>query len=256
MTLPPQDPYAAHIRGLADSARQLTQSAMRERSVDRTVKLIRKIQVISNSEMDRFEREAAGHGIELACAIGCAHCCYQVAAALAVEVIALAAYVRENFSPEHLKALRTRLSHYRAELLKTPAGERARTACPMLVDEKCSVHPARPETCRACNSRDVSVCIFEREHPGEPPPAKALIPIFETAFYMLSGVGAALNRASLDSAMLCLPLALEIALNIPHAAERYLAGEDIFRAAKMDNDDLTLKDILTRGGAKISFGAP
>jgi len=85
----------------------------------------------------------------IACAKGCAHCCRLRVLVTRAEAMVVADAVRASPSAPALIA-RIRA----AARVETSA----RIECPMLVDETCAVHDARPIACRAMNSLDASMC--------------------------------------------------------------------------------------------------
>lgn len=100
-----------------------------------------------------------------ACSIGCSHCCHQNIPVHAAEEITITEYVDKEFTLIDIKALTSRLREWfrfvNAHTPNVPTlsqydvrvfGEQIikhRIPCPFLVDDKCSVYPVRPITCRS-----------------------------------------------------------------------------------------------------------
>ena len=100
----------------------------------------------------------------------------------------------------------------------------------MLIGRLCIAHAARPASCRGFNSRDVQACEKSlRQRDVQIPVYKLQYQIFAEAHL---GLRQGLADAGLPSPHLELTAALRIALETPNAAERWLAGEPVFRAAE------------------------
>src|SRR5262249_8808448 len=108
----------------------------------------------------------------------------------------------------------------------------ARWPCPLLVNRRCSAYPVRPLTCRGFNSSDAHQC--ERFLQA---PRKVVVPIYvpqlRLTTFVLDGLRAGLSESGLKDDLLPLAPALRIALDRPDAAERWLAGEAVFSAARL-----------------------
>jgi hypothetical protein len=170
----------------------------------------------------------------LACQEGCDWCCSLDVGTTAPEVIRIATYVRQHYSADDLGALRERLmrraTHFR-ERQTTRRGEPAQP-CALLVNHRCSVYPVRPLTCRGSNSTDPKKCEQFLTQP------KTVIPNYASqhrlSAFVLDGMRAGLGEAGLKGDLLELSTALRIALELPDAAERWLAGEPVFAPARFD----------------------
>jgi Fe-S-cluster containining protein len=170
----------------------------------------------------------------LACTEGCDWCCYLRVGTAAPEVLRIAAYLHQTQSPEELQATRQRIDHTLDQRSQTQAARRtnARIPCPLLVNHRCIVYPVRPLTCRGANSRDARACEQFLDRP------KATVlpnysPQHRLTTFVLDGLRAGATEAGLKGDLLELTAALRIALETPNAAERWLAGEAIFTAARL-----------------------
>src|SRR5438132_4694492 len=96
----------------------------------------------------------------LACAEGCAWCCRKVVGCAAPEVLHIAAYLQEHLSAEQMEATRQRVAERDDERrsLRQDSWAAKRVACPLLINERCSVYPVRPLTCRGFNSTAARSC--------------------------------------------------------------------------------------------------
>jgi hypothetical protein len=148
-------------------------------------------------------------------------------------VLRIAAFLQQTLPPENLAAARQRISEGVRQ--RREIGNRwmaARLPCPLLVDERCSVYPVRPLTCRGFNSSDARRC---RQSVTERAPVELPVyqPQLNIATFVLDGLRAGLHEAGLGSELLELTAALDIALTQPSAAERWLAGETVFVVARL-----------------------
>ncbi len=184
------------------------------------------IRSVADDEMEGAQRA----GPQVACKKGCGHCCHQPVSVNIPEVLYLASYIRENYSPEELSQLRSRMSEYAKTLI--PFREEGRlvgcnTTCPFLKDDMCSIFVARPMACRSYNAVDVKDCILfesrEADLPGLQNGQQVVI-----GNQLLFGTALALYEANLQAAKVEMIPALEIALDHEDAAEKYFANEPLF----------------------------
>jgi hypothetical protein len=117
---------------------------------------------------------------------------------------------------------------YRREHEKLAAGELSAIACPLLVDNLCSVYEVRPFICRGCNSTNVDACKQGMEDPHSGVMIPVIMPIMTAAAAVRVGMRAGLADASLQPSEVVFGLALQTSLLVPDAAERYFSGEDVF----------------------------
>jgi len=167
----------------------------------------------------------------LHCKKYCAHCCYKSVGATPDEVFTLAAYIEESAGLRARTRLVRRLRELDRKTRGLSPGERgaANLACALLVGRLCMAHPARPAACRGFNSRDVTACQHSlRRRDVQIPVFLAQYRIFADAHL---GLRAGLGDVGLRAGPFELTAALRIALEVPDAAGRWLAGEDVFPAA-------------------------
>jgi hypothetical protein len=101
----------------------------------------------------------------------------------------------------------------------------------LLVEHRCCAYPVRPLTCRGFNSYDASRCEqFVKSR------APVDIPMYlsqqRLMTFVLDGTRAGLQAVGLRDDLLELTAALRIALDVPDALERWLAGEPVFAPAR------------------------
>ena len=119
---------------------------------------------ISACSADRIAQAAAVHdaiqplldntddATELACRRGCSHCCHFPVGVTFAEALRLADTI--NKQPE----LRDRVLAANAATATHSWEQLVAVPCPLLVDDACTAHEARPMPCRALGSRDAEAC--------------------------------------------------------------------------------------------------
>ena len=170
-----------------------------------------------------------------ACKEGCDWCCHLTVGAGVPEVARIVAYLRQTLSPEEFEALRERVLRLDEQRRGLKAARRGspRLPCALLVNHRCAAYPVRPLTCRGFNSSDASRCERFVKSPGT-----TVLPLYapqlRLSAFVLDGMTAGLVESGLKGDRLELTAALRIALEVPDAVERFLAGEPVFAAARLD----------------------
>ena len=190
-----------------------------------------------------------------ACGRGCSRCCHGLKIEVsAPEAIAIAAFL-SGLTPEELAETRAQMAE-EAAFAKTLDAEtrwRDQTPCAFLEDSsgECVIHPVRPFTCRAHTSMSVEKCEAAARDPERLTPIDKH-PIPASIFGMAkSAITVACADAKLDPRSFELTNAVSVALDEPHAAERWSRGELLFDAAVIPSDDrdaeLSLESLARQG---------
>jgi Fe-S-cluster containining protein len=170
-----------------------------------------------------------------ACKEGCDWCCHLTVGTSVPEVVRVLEYLRQNLSSEEFDALRDRvrwLDEQRRERMATGRDE-AGLPCALLVNHRCTAYPVRPLMCGGFNSSDAAECErFVRSSGQTPIPLYA--PQLRLTAFVLDGMTAGLSESGLTGERVELTAALRIALEVPDAIEKFLAGEPVFAAARLD----------------------
>jgi hypothetical protein len=169
-----------------------------------------------------------------ACKIGCDWCCHLTVGAGVPEVVRIVDYLRRTLTADEFGALRERVVRLdaRRQELKGSTGD-PQLPCALLVDHRCTAYPVRPLMCGGFNSSDAAECErFLRSSGQTPLPLYA--PQLRLAAFILDGMTAGLSDSGLTGERVELTAALHIALEVPDAVERFLAGEPTFAAARLD----------------------
>ncbi len=172
----------------------------------------------------------------LACKAGCTHCCHNLIVATPVQVFAIAAVLRETLDEDGLKALRRTLDlavRKQSDLDWDTIGKR-RPACPLLAKGACLAYGARPLGCRGWTSLNARRCEKDLKSKGKNPKGIPFyLPQSQITLAVEQGLMNGLNAAGLRAEKVALTQALALVLDDPDAATRWLAGDDIFAAARM-----------------------
>lgn len=174
---------------------------------------------------------------DVQCQPGCAFCCHTRASTSIPEVLVIADQLRQAMPPQVLDGLRQGIDALVAEGEPTRLEWwlETRTPCPFLLtsdDALCAIYDIRPFTCRSQHSTDMEECRkgFEERQAVEIPCYPLLrrgLDIFSSAFI------STMAERGLPSFQVGFVAAMAVALAHEDAAERWLAGEDLFRAAEV-----------------------
>lgn len=229
-----EPPRPAQVRieehpAIPELAREVVAGAFAEGSSPGTAMAI----ASRTAELARQLTGELASGEEIACRAGCTWCCtLTVIATSAPEVLRIAEYLRASLTPHELAALTKRVGRRDERLRAMPEERRprARLACALLLNQRCSVYPVRPLACRGMTSASAEACEasyragWTRPIPNGPRH-------LGIAAGVRQGVEQGLGAAGLPARDLDLTAALRIALETPDAVDRWLAGEPIFAEA-------------------------
>ena len=148
----------------------------------------------------------------------------------------MAAYLRATLTTDDLIELHERIVALDKQTHTMSSRERARARlpCALLADQRCIVHAVRPLTCAGWNAIDVRECQADWRDPDNSEEITANVLQIEAFQAMRLGLDLGVTEVGLESDTLELTSALRIALDVPDALERWLAGERLFAAAYWD----------------------
>ena len=209
------------------TVRRATQAMFRrERSVQTTFRLIEHALHQTTAVVQRLPERAT-----LACAPGCAFCCYHPVDITPPEAFAIAAYLRTTLTPAASEATYARIVAHadRISGLSYAEHAQARIPCALLVNGRCAVYPCRPFACRAWNSTSAARCetIFTHGNPVTMLPSLDM-PTYEAVWDVARGMTDGLQQSRLDGKSYELHSSLQRVLTTPEAAPRWAQGEDVF----------------------------
>lgn len=173
--------------------------------------------------IDRVVNNAAQHGVAVACAAGCSHCCSAQVAVLPVEALLIAQALRE-LDAAALGEVVQRLQAHAAALAQTSpsAAWNQRPPCAFLEHGLCSIYAVRPAACRKAHSLDVAPCAASS---AEIPQSVKLLAGAEA---LLTGTALAYAGQGLQTKHVELCGAVYQALVQTAAEPRWLHGEIVF----------------------------
>ncbi len=172
------------------------------------------------------------------CEKGCSYCCYQPATVFPFEAIRIAEILKNSRSKDELttlvEKLNARVGAFQDGSVKKNVNNK--TACPLLVEERCSVYDNRPLTCRMAHSFSVKRCSqsFEKDR------LKVQIPMSLGLLTGISGIieGAfeQLPEEGLDGNLYELCSAVLAALADPAAGLKWATGDSsVFKSCIRDD---------------------
>ena len=212
---------------IRDTVRRATQTMLRrERSVQTTFHLIDHAFRQTTAGVERLPERAT-----LACASGCAFCCYHPVDITPPEAFAIAAYLQTALTAAAGDTTYARIAAQadRISGLSYEEHAQARVPCALLVDGRCSVYPCRPFACRAWNSTSAARCETIFTHGN---PVTMLPPLdmhtYEAVWDVAHGVTEGLQQSRLDGKSYELHSILQRVLETPEAAQRWAQGERVF----------------------------
>ncbi|MEO5372796.1 MAG: YkgJ family cysteine cluster protein [Alphaproteobacteria bacterium] len=216
------DPIADFLVNLREVTRDLVHRTLGvERSPASLDALVDGAYGIADLAMDRLATMLPSDR-PLDCGRQCSHCCKQALVMTdPATILHIAHQVTTRLDPMVLSAWGLRLA------------TRARRPCALLEEEICSVYGARPVICRAYNAYDSAAC-----ETGDLPNLRGTVadrgyPVpYAIAAAMATGLAEGLDALGLHSNQVEMNAALRIAMTTPDAAQRWLAGEDVFSEAR------------------------
>lgn len=212
---------------IRDTVRGTTQARLRhDRSVPTLFRLIEHAFEQTSTVVEQLPER-----VPLACASGCAFCCYHPVDITPPEAFAIATYVQTSLTPAAGDAIYARIAAHAERIsgLSYEEHAQARIPCALLVDSRCSVYPCRPFACRAWNSTSAARCetIFTHGNPMTMIPPLDMR-VYEAVWAVAHGVTGGLQQSRLDGKSYELHSSLHRVLATPEAAHRWVQGEDVF----------------------------
>ncbi len=169
-----------------------------------------------------------------ACKAGCAFCCHYKVEVRAHEMLLIKGYMQKHFSPEKIQSVLAE-AETNAAIIRTLTPEQHLTTnlkCPMLVDNQCSVYPARPFRCRNFHSTDAIACEQSFNDPGNMEIAVGMIEeVAMLADALTQGFEAAAEQTGKDNRVYDFNTALVEVFEDANALKRYQRGKQTFQSA-------------------------
>jgi Fe-S-cluster containining protein len=172
--------------------------------------------------------EVIAEAPKIGCGAGCAHCCYQNVEATIPEAILVAAHLADPSDPRRDAVLTAAAARRR---MSDKQRRRAGRACPLLIDNRCSVYEDRPLMCRAMLAVDGDQCgaaLASILAGGE---EKQIEQFTTVQYYVLgdqAGIRGICKDMGLQYDLVELTDAVAAILRDPTLPERWIAGERAF----------------------------
>ncbi len=181
----------------------------------------------------------------LACRAGCSWCCYFTVDVRAAEVFGILEYVQHSLTPDEQAQIFLEVRENSKAISRLGETERVtrNVKCPFLVQGRCSIYVARPQSCRNYHATSAIGCQQSFEEPAN----LEIDPDFAAGVYQVGAAhveafSAAMADAGYDHDVYELNCALDAALSEAGARERFesklqpfisLSGEEV--AAEFDD---------------------
>jgi len=169
---------------------------------------------------------------EAVCKKGCSYCCAARVTVTIPEAFLLARFVREKWrNPDDPSKKDFQEREVVSRGLPGDARLQRRIACPLLIDNACSVYAARPMTCRAYASKSLPACLELYQNFVNNVPHPMMNQLVRTMLF--AALKAALSLTGFSGEAYELGHALVVASE-PRAEARWLAGEPIFAEVSLE----------------------
>ncbi len=168
----------------------------------------------------------------LACKAGCAWCCHFSVDVRPVEVLNILEFMQKKFTAAEQQSLRTEIEANSRVLGPLDEMQRMQQTikCPFLVDSRCSIYAARPQTCRNYHATSAAGCQQSYEQPDNFDIAPEYAPlVYQSGAAHVDAFSRAMQDAGYDIAAYELNTALAEALAQPDATrQRFAARLPVF----------------------------
>ncbi|PCJ84700.1 MAG: hypothetical protein COA54_13065 [Thiotrichaceae bacterium] len=165
------------------------------------------------------------------CKKGCSYCCFFRVDVSANEVFAISDYMKKTLSGEEFEHQLERAKDNKTKLAMLSQSKRIVTnvACPLLVDNACSVYAMRPAMCRKIHSTNVDACKHSFDNPEDSNIENAEHPVLAAiTMTMLTAARDGFKSHKLDDTVYDLSEVLIHALEDGKYKKRWLNGKKAF----------------------------
>lgn len=174
----------------------------------------------------------------LACRAGCTWCCHFSVDIRAVEAFSILDFVERSF-PEPEKARiysEIRLNSAASKGLNAMQRMQRNIKCPFLVQGRCSIYAARPQTCRNYHATDVAGCEASYQDPENLDIDPEFAPlVYQAGNAHVDAFTRAMREAGYDTNVYEMNCALDAALSEPEARQRFESRRQPFQSLTGDD---------------------
>ncbi len=193
-------------------------------------------QIRCYGRLDEAMRQATlSATVSVACRAGCSYCCHYKIEAKPVEVLALKQYVVNHLKPEQIKLIMAQAKHNIKEAKGLSHSEQLliNQRCAFLLDNQCSVYPARPSNCRIYHAVEVEPCQQAFEEPTSNATPSMIGNLKDAGGGTAEGFEQATRAQGIDTRLYDLSTAFVEAMQNPTVAKRLKSGKKTFVTAKV-----------------------
>jgi Fe-S-cluster containining protein len=167
---------------------------------------------------------AAPDAATLACRAGCTWCCHFTIDVRAAEVFRILDFVEHSFTPEEKARVYAEVRTNSLTLSNLREEERVtrNVKCPFLNEGRCTIHAARPQSCRNYHATNAAGCQQSYEEPWNLDIDPDFAPgVYQAGHAHVEAFSTAMSDAGYDVNAYELNCALDAALSEPGARERF-----------------------------------
>jgi Fe-S-cluster containining protein len=164
----------------------------------------------------------------LACKSGCSWCCHFTVDVRPVEALNILEFVQTNFDTEQQQQLRDEIAANSETLSQLDEMQRMQHTgkCPFLIEHRCSIYAARPQTCRNYHAMNVEGCKQSYEEPDNEDIAPEYAPlVYQSGATHVDAFSKAMQDAGYDIHAYELNCALHEAMTYPEATRQRFAAK-------------------------------
>jgi Fe-S-cluster containining protein len=164
----------------------------------------------------------------LACKAGCSWCCHFSVDVRPVEALNILEHVQQTFSVEAQQRLRAEVEANSRVLGQLDETQRMQHngKCPFLIENRCGIYAARPQTCRNYHATNSAGCQQSYEEPDNFDIAPEYAPlVYQSGAAHVDAFSRAVQVAGYDIAAYELNSALAAALADPEAVRQRFAAK-------------------------------
>jgi len=193
-----------------------------------------------NNSLQRHDAQLAGasDNTTLACKAGCSWCCHFSIDIRPIEAFNIIDFMRKTFDSKRIAQIHNELvaNHKVLSELDDEARMRLNIKCPFLVEDRCSIYFARPQTCRNYHATDSAGCKQSFEQPDNMDIAPEYAPItFQTGAAQVDAFAKATQDGGFVMDVFELNSALLEVLENPDATwQRFIKKQSPFHIAGYD----------------------
>jgi Fe-S-cluster containining protein len=218
------------------------------------------LDAMKNSRHRHDARIAAAVDVgTLACCAGCTWCCHFTVDVRAAEVFGILDFIEQSLTPAERDRIHAELRANSTALAKLGEAERAtlNITCPFLREQRCTIYPVRPQSCRNYHATNADGCRQSYLEPENFDIDPEFAPgVYQAGAAHVEAFSGAMAAAGYDTRAYELNRALDAALGDPAARGRFESGLKPF--TDLDGEDVFAEfdDLGPHGGSDAMHREP